>query len=447
MNSEKLKAKKKARNEGRPRYKKTKVGWIPEEWGIKKGDEISILITKGSSPKWQGFTYQNNGVLFITSENVRNGFLDISIQKYLPKEFNEKQRRSILRYDDILINIVGASIGRACKYHLSDTSANINQAVCLLRPNKKVDSNFISYYLQHPLAVRRLLSTQVDSARPNLTLSDIRTFCFVAPPLPEQKKIAEILSAWDRAIEQVGRLIDAKQRLKKGLMQQLLTGRMRFPEFNHEIHEIHERKKGELPEGWKKVKFGNLFKQVNRKNSAGVSHVLTASGEHGLVDQKDYFNRSVASQSLEGYYHLKRGEFAYNRSAMKGYPYGAIKRLDYYPEGVLSTLYLCFALSSQEQCSDFFMHYFESGHLNRQLRGIVQVGARAHGLLNVTASDFFTLKLPVPAYNEQTRIATLLSTCEREIDLLRRKEIALREQKKGLMQKLLTGEVRVSGIT
>jgi type I restriction enzyme S subunit len=341
--------------------------------------------------------------------------------------------RSLIPEGAIIFAKRGAAIATN-KVRIAKCPLVIDSNMMALVAKKSIDSLFLYY----SIFKEELWKIADTSTIPQINNKHIKPYKIPLPPLPEQKKIAEILSAWDRAVEQAGMLIDAKQRLKKVLMQQLLPGRMRFPEFGKPV-----QKKGELPEGWKKVKLGTLFKQVTRKNSAGVSHVLTASGEHGLVDQKDYFNRSVASQSLEGYYHLKRGEFAYNRSAMKGYPYGAIKRLDYYPEGVLSTLYLCFALSLQEQCSDFFMHYFESGHLNRQLRGIVQVGARAHGLLNVTASDFFTLKLPVPAYNEQTRIAAVLSTCDREIELLLRKEIVLREQKKGLMQKLLTGEIRV----
>ncbi len=89
------------------------------------------------------------------------------------------------------------------------------------------------------------------------------------------------------------------------------------------------------------------------------------------------------------------------------------------------------------------MHYFEAGVLNRQLRGIVQVGARAHGLLNVTAEDFFTLKTPVPSITEQKQIASVINCCDRKIKLLRKERTAFLNQKKGLMQKLLTGQIRV----
>jgi type I restriction enzyme S subunit len=183
--------------------------------------------------------------------------------------------------------------------------------------------------------------------------------------------------------------------------------------------------------------------KVSRKNAKGQNRVLTASGKNGLVDQRIYFNKAVASEDTSGYYLLKRGEFAYNRSAMDGYPYGAIKRLELYEAGVLSTLYSCFALRNPDCDSDFFVHLFELGILDRQLRYITHVGGRAHGLLNVIDSDFFGISIPLPPHSEQRAIAAVLAAADEEIAALESKLTALEKQKKGLMQKLLTGEVRV----
>jgi type I restriction enzyme S subunit len=162
-----------------------------------------------------------------------------------------------------------------------------------------------------------------------------------------------------------------------------------------------------------------------------------------LIDQSVFFNRSVAGQSLEAYYLLKKREFAYNRSSMKNYPYGAIKRLDRYEEGILSTLYICFSIKNDGGYSDYFKHLFESGLLNRELRGIAQVGARAHGLLNVTLKDFLSINVLQPSHEEQSSIAQVLSAADNEINQLEKKLKALEKQKRGLMQKLLTGEIRV----
>lgn len=212
---------------GHSEFKKSKLGEIPKDWEVVNGNEISILITKGASPKWQGFDYQNEGMLFVTSENVRDGRLDILTPKFLPIEFNQKVKKSQLRNNDILINIVGASIGRCCLYSSNYTYANINQAICLLRVKSDVLPQFIAYYLQGDETIKRLLGSQNGSARQNLSLSDMRKFKFLLPPLQEQKKIAEILSKADEKLDLLKEKKQAYQAMKKGLMQQLLTGQVR----------------------------------------------------------------------------------------------------------------------------------------------------------------------------------------------------------------------------
>lgn len=128
------------------------------------------------------------------------------------------------------------------------------------------------------------------------------------------------------------------------------------------------------------MRLGEICSPVTRKNSENNTNVLTSSAETGLINQLEFYNKSVSADNVTGYYLLKKGEFAYNRSAAKGYPYGATKRLDRYDKGVLSTLYLCFALKPSSPCeSDFLLHLFESGAVNRELRAVCQEGARSHG--------------------------------------------------------------------
>ncbi len=300
----------------------------------------------------------------------------------------------------------------------------------IIPDHKKIDPDFIEEMLRSyevmDLYERIAIGSLVEKRR--IHLSILNETYIPLPPIIEQKGIGNILAKFSKLIDLAESLIAAKQERRKWLMQQLLTGKMKLSGFDGKWPEVHIR---------------DIFKPVRRKNNKGVTHVLTASGEHGLIDQTEYFNRSVSGESLEGYFLLRRGEFAYNRSSMNGYPFGAIKRLDAYDEGVLSTLYLCFELISKSCSSDFYKHLFEAGVLNKQLRGIVQVGARAHGLLNVTLEDFFAIKVKCPPLEEQKKIASFIDIADREIDLLRSQLEALREQKKGLMQQLLTGKVRV----
>lgn len=190
------------------------------DWVSKTGKEITSKITKGSSPNWQGFSYQSEGTLFITSENVRDGFLDVSSPKYLPNDFYDKQKNSQLRYGDILINIVGASIGRSCLYLLNH-NAFTNQAVALFRVNNKNSFKFISYCHQHDRIQSEVSGRQSDSARPNLSLTDLGSMKFILPSLQEQQKIADCLISADELIASISQKIYALKIHKKGLTQKL----------------------------------------------------------------------------------------------------------------------------------------------------------------------------------------------------------------------------------
>jgi type I restriction enzyme S subunit len=164
-----------------------------------------------------------------------------------------------------------------------------------------------------------------------------------------------------------------------------------------------------------------------------------------LISQAHYFDKRIAAETTEHYTQLKRGEFSYNKSYSAGYPYGAIKRLDAYDEGIVSTLYLCFALNPNAALlSDYLIQFCEVGGFNHQIHKVAQEGARNHGLLNVAADDFFAMKLPVPPIEEQSRVVAILGDVGRELALLRKSLYLLRQQKRGLMQKLLTGQWRVN---
>ena len=209
-------------------YIDEKFGKIPVGWEVKKGIDITSKITKGQSPKWQGFDYQDQGILFVTSENIQDGYIDISNPKYLPLEFNAKIRNSQLRKGDVLINIVGASIGRCAIFDLDVDVANTNQAVCLFRPNDENDSVFLSLYLQDETVRKRLFRTQVETARANLSLSDFRKFKFVIPKKQEQIRIANAIMHYNNEIKNLKAKIDVLSKLKKSLMQNLLTGKVRI---------------------------------------------------------------------------------------------------------------------------------------------------------------------------------------------------------------------------
>lgn len=301
----------------------------------------------------------------------------------------------------------------------------VSPAYVVCAPKDGIDSLYIYFLIKTAHSLKKLTdySHGITSDRLRLYFQDFSKIPIAIHSPPTQKKLALLFDICNKEIKLIEYLIAANQKRRNWLMQQLLTSKKRLPGFAGT---------------WEEVRLSELFKPVRRKNDKSSTHVLTASGEHGLVDQAEYFNRNVSGVSLEGYYLLQRGEFAYNRSSMNGYPYGAIKRLDEYDEGVLSTLYICFKPNSHACHSDYYKHIFEGGILNRQLRKVVQVGARAHGLLNVTLHDFFSLKVPCPSLDEQHKIASTIDVADREIDILSSQLKSLREQKRGFMQQLLS---------
>ena len=170
---------------------------------------------------------------------------------------------------------------------------------------------------------------------------------------------------------------------------------LRFPKFGGE---------------WQNVTLSDIVTRVTRKNKNNESRLpLTISAQYGLVDQISFFNKVVASADMSNYYLLKEGEFAYNKSYSSEYPWGAIKRLDRYPQGALSSLYICFGINDNVD-SDFLVHYFESSKWHKEVSNIAGEGARNHGLLNIAVGDFFNTAHCIPAtIKEQQKIAALLN--------------------------------------
>lgn len=222
---------------------------------------------------------------------------------------------------------------------------------------------------------------------------------------------------------------------------------------------IEQIGRGEVPEGYKKTKVGivpatweetrfkKMFSRLTRKNKEGNDNVLTISAQYGLISQSDFFNKSIASEDKSNYFLLYKGEYAYNKSYSTGYPYGALKRLEFYEKGIVSPLYICFVKTEENKCPDFYSHYFEGGLMNKEIKAFAQEGARNHGLLNIAVEDFFNSYILKPSLAEQEKIAEILGTQDKLIALKEKRIAEKKQQKKYLMQQLLTGKKRLPGFT
>lgn len=206
-------------------------GVSDDSWVEKSIEDLSELITKGASPKWQGVQYveDSSQTLFVTSENVRNGYLDFEKEKYLDNKINEIQKRSVLKKGDVLVNIVGASIGRAAIFNI-DKLANTNQAVCIVRLKSDTDNEFLCYYLNSNFAKLYYDANKVETARANISLKDISEMPMKICTLDEQQEIVRILDTVlekertaKSAAEQVLEQIDL---LKKSILARAFRGEL-----------------------------------------------------------------------------------------------------------------------------------------------------------------------------------------------------------------------------
>lgn len=193
-------------------------------------------------------------------------------------------------------------------------------------------------------------------------------------------------------------------------------------------------------DSYEQIKLEEIVQRITRKNKFNTSNLpLTISAQYGLIDQITFFNKSVASKDLSGYYLINNGEFAYNKSYSNDYPWGAIKRLDNYDKGCLSTLYICFKIIDNKKIfSDYLVHYFESPKWHKQISDIAGEGARNHGLLNIAVNDFFLTKHMFPKFQEQTKIADFLNKLERRIETQFKIINNLESQKKYLIKNIFS---------
>ena len=405
-------------------YKKTKLGWVPEDWKMVRFNELFDEVVNLSNDT------ETYPLYSLTLENGVTPKTERYERSHLLKDKNENEFK-LISEGEIAINPMNLRFGAFFMSKVPETVYLSSYYDIFKAKKDTVNGIFYDAFMKSASARRlyqRIATGSLDEKK-RIHLSELKKQLVPYPKKEEQDKIAEILSAWDDGIEALEKLIEQKEIFHKALMKNLLIGKIRLFEFSSK---------------WTHSKFNSIFERITRKNEELNSNILTISAQNGLISQKDFYNKRIASVDTSKYILLKNGEFAYNKSYSNGYPLGAIKRLDQYGKGVVSSLYICFKLNNSANCSDFWKYYFEAGMLNREIKMIAQEGARNHGLLNMTTEDFFNMLLFYPKdLKEQQKIAEILNKSDEEIQLLNSKLEKLKEQKKGLMQKLLTGQIRV----
>ena len=285
-------------------------------------------------------------------------------------------------------------------------------------PQDNVVSDFILQYFESPKWHKGISEIAVEGARNhgllNVSVQDFfHTYHYVPKDKKEQIKISKLLMLLDERIATQNKIIEDLKKLKSAIVEKVFCS----PNQEYPMCRIEG-----FEQALSTYKMSDFSSRIATKNKdSKCSLVLTIAAQYGLVNQESFFNKSVASENLTGYYLLHKGEFAYNRSYSAGYDWGAVKRLDNYDEGVLSTLYICFKINETIVDSDYLTYYFESTKWHRGLSDIAGEGARNHGLLNVSMADYFNTKHRFPVIEEQKAIAKILNAItekERKATLL-----------------------------
>lgn len=328
----------------------------------------------------------------------------------------------MVKKGDLLLALYGANSGDSsvCKI-----DGAINQAILCIR-TKEDNLNFLESLFV--IYKDKVIHKYLQGGQGNLSAEIIKSLCFMFPPLCEQEKIAEILGAWDLAIEKLTALIEQKKLLKKGLMQRLLTGKQRLPGFS-------------TP--WNKVKLGEITCQISKNVGDLKIQTASISSKTGFVPQTEKFGRDISGEQYSKYTLIEKGDFSYNKGNSKTYPQGCAYRLKDFEKIAVPNVFISFKVKENILYPEFIEQFFIGNFHGRLLRKVITSSVRDNGLLNLNANDFFGLPISLPPLPEQKAIADILSKADEEIDLLTRKLDLLQSQKKGLMQQLLTGQIRV----
>jgi len=369
--------------------------------------------------------YRENGVPIVRNLNIKAGYFDDTKMLYLCEEFSQDNLSKITKGLDVLTVRTGSNLGQTCVLPESYNNCQTFTTLITTPNQEQLDSYFLSIHMNSFIGVKEFTRLQVGGGKGNMNTSNLKKYRIAIPSILEQRKIAEFFSSVDKKTSLLKQKYALLEQYKKGVMQKLISQEIRFKDENG----------NDFPK-WSNTKFDKVFERVTQKNKENNQNVLTISAQRGLINQQKYFNKSVSAKDVTGYYLLNNGDFAYNKSYSKGYPMGAIKRLNNYDIGVVSTLYICFKTHGA-QYDKFWEQYFEAGLLNGEISKIAQEGARNHGLLNVSVTEFFRdITVHAPCEKEQVRVAEFLGALDIKLVLVSQQIEQTQTFKKGLLQQM-----------
>lgn len=331
----------------------------------------------------------------------------------------------LLHKNDFLFARTGATVGKT--YLNNNTTHKIAFAGYLIRfvlDQEKINPYFLSLYCQTKQYWNWVKICSTRSGQPGISAEEYGNLPIPCPPIKEQQKIVEVLETWDKAIQLTRKLIEQKELQKKYLMQQLLTGRTRLKGFTGK---------------WKKVHLENMLYEVDKRTTCNNQYQIMSVTKNGIYSQQEYFDKQIASENNIGYKILRRSNIVFSPMNLWMGSIGFFQK----DIGIVSPAYKIFSINPKIALFDFLRYFMTTPKMlylykiNSEMgASIVRRNLDINGLLS---SDVF-----IPSIKEQYAIAKVISTSDKQVDLLKQKLVKLEEQKKGLMQILLTGKVRLN---
>lgn len=395
---------------------------IPTDWKVVKIEDVADVKGGKRLPKGYSLQDEPNGYPYITVSDMYSGGISTSNIKYVPAEIADKIKNYRISKDDLFISVAG-TLGIVGKVPVELDNANLTENADKLT-NIKINKEYLYQVLISDIVQKEIENEKTINAQPKLALTRIKKFKI---PIPsdhsEINKIASILSTWDKAIDLKEKLIEQKKEQKKGLMQKLLTGKVRLPGFEGE---------------WKEIRLGDYIIKHNEKSQYNNQYPVLTSSRKGIFLQKDYYlGNEVASEDNTGYNVVPYGYFTYRH--MSDDLTFKFNINDIVEKGIVSTLYPVFTTKKDLNSRFLLLKLNEGNEFKRFALKQKQGGSRTY----MYYSKLEELKLSVPSLEEQNKIAEFILLVEKNIRLLEKELDNLKQQKKGLMQLLLTGKIRV----
>ncbi len=388
---------------------------IPSDWEVKKFEKIAKFFS-GGTPLTSKSEYYSGNIPFIKSGEI---YFD-KTEQFISDEGLNNSSAKMVEKGDLLYALYGANSGEVA---ISKINGAINQAILCIRHNGDCETVFIYNYLQQQK--ENIIRTYLQGGQGNLSAEIVKTLPIPLPPLPEQKAIARVLSTADAAIHTTEKLIAQKELRKKWLMQQLLTGKKRLKGFENTK--------------WKIQPLENFIKPIVREvPKPDVPYLGIGLRSHGKGTFLKY-DEQPEKNSMDKFYVVRPNDLIVNITFAWEQAIAIVRPED---DGALAShRFPTYTFIEEKGHPDFFRFYILQPRMKFMLEMISPGGAGRNRVMS--KKDFIKLEFLLPEYKEQTAIAQVLQAADKEISLLKAKAEKLREQKKGLMQKLLTGKVRL----